>query len=588
MPIVIPPQQVVEAFTSGTTHHTRRVDLYEADGSTPWMLGAPLIGGSVGVDYGRDERRTLDLSLDNSSRVFVNEPGELWYDKIVKVYRGVEIKHRVAKPRIAIVSDITDYNANDLRGALGGAGYTEVKVYYPAAQSVTIGELQMFDIVVFHNLTLGDTTFSAMSNSLYHLGVSVFVVGQMPTSMRGQIFPSPSTAMVTTSHIRGVPVVTPARVQHPLASGWSGWSFPQSTTPKTYTYIASVPTVGSGAIRIAAPDPTSLGNLLIARSDNPYSGMKRAAYLDFDQSNNGIFEQNDFREFIKAIMDWLNPVTNLTKWEVQIGEFMIDRISEDNFPRNISITGRDYTKKCIRSKFAYSTKFEKGIYLEDVIGSIAAAAGITKRILPSTGVVVNKSFYFDRGVTRWEAMRDITAAYDYSIFFDAQGFLTIAPVADPSLNDPIYTFKTGYGGVIAKFSKSTSDTRIYNHVVVTGESSDPDTIPVTREARNENPQSPTSIAKIGERTYEYVSSFITTGEQAQRVADSFLAAHALEEYEVSFDTLMLPWLDVGDSIRFVDPNPASDDPDVYLFSSLTIPLSLGPMSSSAKRVIKVV
>jgi hypothetical protein len=290
-----------------------------------------------------------------------------------------------------------------------------------------------------------------------------------------------------------------------------------------------------------------------------------------------------------SIANWLNPIRAISEWETQIGEFMIDRISEGHFPRHYKITGRDYSKKCMLSKFRHATQFATGQALETIIGSIAGAAGITKRLLPATGVTVNKKFYFDRGVTRWDAMDEIAKAYEHEIFFDAQGYLVLRPMRDPAAEDPLYTFATGNpDGVIVSFNKSTSDTRIYNVISVTGESSDQAIPPVHASAENNDPNSPTSVPNLGERVYEFVSSFIQTEQQAQGVADSFLKVHALEEYEASFETLMLPWLEVGDILRFVDPNPAPQDPDKLLLTTLTIPLELGPMSSSGKRVIGVV
>src|SRR5688572_3503030 len=47
----------------------------------------------------------------------------------------------------------------------------------------------------------------------------------------------------------------------------------------------------------------------------------------------------------------------LREWETQIGEFMIDQISEDYFPDEIKITGRDYAKKCLVSKLSNSMSF---------------------------------------------------------------------------------------------------------------------------------------------------------------------------------------------------------------------------------------
>jgi hypothetical protein len=263
---------------------------------------------------------------------------------------------------------------------------------------------------------------------------------------------------------------------------------------------------------------------------------------------------------------------------------MIDRISEPNFPHEVKITGRDYAKKCMNSKFAYATQFSGDYALEALISAIASNAGIVKKQLPVTGVVVGKTFHYDRGTSRWEAMKDIATAYNYDLYFNAQGYLVMAPFVDPSTEAPILYIETGTEGQIASYEKSTTDTRIYNFVVVTGESSDSTVPNVYAIAQNTDPSSPTNIDEIGERVYTYTSSFITTTQQAQDVADKFLAIHSLEEFELSFDSLILPWLEVGQILGWIDPNPAAGDPNAFLLTGLTFPLSLGPMSGSARRL----
>jgi hypothetical protein len=144
---------------------------------------------------------------------------------------------------------------------------------------------------------------------------------------------------------------------------------------------------------------------------------------------------------------------------------------------------------------------------------------------------------------------------------------------------------TGPVGNIVNFDKTVNDSRIYNHIFVEGGSAE--TAIVYAEAENNLAGSPTRIGKIGDRLYQYVSGFITTTQQAQDVADSFLKVHALEEFEANLGTLMIPWLEAGDIVEFIDPNPYPNQPERFLLSSFNIPLKLGPMSSTVKRVTQV-
>lgn len=100
MTIAIPPQVVTDAINAGTSHITRRMAIFEFDGTTPWYPEGPsdspsnsrlLAGGSIDIAYGRDERRTLDCSMDNQDELLNPNPyGGFWYDKVLKAYKGFD------------------------------------------------------------------------------------------------------------------------------------------------------------------------------------------------------------------------------------------------------------------------------------------------------------------------------------------------------------------------------------------------------------------------------------------------------------------------------------------------------------------
>lgn len=274
-----------------------------------------------------------------------------------------------------------------------------------------------------------------------------------------------------------------------------------------------------------------------------------------------------------TILDWYAP----------LGTFMIDRITQPYFPSEIRITGRDLTKKLITSKFGRATQFAAGTPMEVVVKTIATNAGISTFSLPNTGVVLGKDFLFEADTTRKKAIFDICSAYGYDCYFDALGFLVIQEQADPAADAPVITLQTGAGGCVVDFEKSINDTRIYNHIVVTGENSSGQA-PVVAEARNTDPASPTRISRIGERTYRYTSSFITTQDQAQDVANKFLKIHSLEEFTVNIDSFVLPWLEAGQTMEFIDPNPTQNQPTKFFLHNFTIPLGLNPMQIEARRV----
>lgn len=586
MPIQVPPEEALREFHGATTRHVRRIEIYEADGKTRWAKDtvARLKSGSVSVDYARDERRTLDLVLDNADRVLVHAPGEFWYDKIIKVFRGVWINQGERHPRILILADREDEEsvlAPGFRDAIASVGYGSI-----VTNTAVLSWAQVRDYDIFVALGSASAAKLDILHQAYMSGKSVYLQNETAGEWTQLVFPG----KVTTAEPTGTMVVPAQEAASPLAQGWLSYenaSPPDPASNLLYAVDDSQFTI-AGQSGTAEESGVSIDNPTFARVAsfyNPAGGGRAVAF--YGPVDSLLYDVPAKVNFLQTAFNWLNTVQPLRLWETQIGEFMIDRISQPHFPREVKITGRDYTKKCLGSKFVAATQYAAGDSLEGLINSIASTAGISKRNLPTTGVTVTRTFFWDRGVDRWAAMKEIANAYAYDIYFDTQGYLTITPQVDPATQAPTTVVKTGKDGTLASYEKSTSDTRIYNVVVVTGESADEANPPVFAVARNDDPTSPASTVNIGERVYQYTSSFITTTEQAQNVADKFLAIHSLEEFELSFESLVMPWLEVGDIVGWVDPRPAPGDPSAFLLSSITIPLSLGTMSANGKRVMIV-
>lgn len=271
-------------------------------------------------------------------------------------------------------------------------------------------------------------------------------------------------------------------------------------------------------------------------------------------------------------------------WSVPCGVFVIDNIDQPDFPSDISVTCRDMSKKLIRDEFGQTVSFVKGSRLVDTIKTIATNGGINLFNLPSVPDTLGKDFVFESGMTRMRAIHDLCIAYGYEVYFDQVGYLTVKEISDPATSPLDFSFQTGEPyGILVDYKKSANDTRIYNHIVVTGEASDG--LPVVAEAENNNPSSVTRIDRIGRRTYRYTSSWISTVEQAQNVADKFIALHALESFEVRMSSVVVPWLEAGRVVEFVDPNPNHGQPTRFLLHNFTIPWNLSEtMASECRRV----
>ena len=86
-------EEVRQAYRANRLTVVRRIAIYESDGKTLWRpddMQNRLIDGAVNVDSDRDERRSVDLTLFNKDGLLNQDSeGGFWYDKIIKVYRGL-------------------------------------------------------------------------------------------------------------------------------------------------------------------------------------------------------------------------------------------------------------------------------------------------------------------------------------------------------------------------------------------------------------------------------------------------------------------------------------------------------------------
>jgi hypothetical protein len=410
-----PPLHIAEAVEAAVTYTTARVDIYESDGTTIWMRDAPLTAGSVSVDQGRSERRAIDLTLENLSGRLDNYPGGFWYDKVIKPYRGINYRGVKRQPRILVV----EWSGSaGLVGAIQALGYTNVKIM---TSVTTVEQCYGYDIVVFDGggVTL---TKGSLAVACYNAGISVFTSGNDNTSS--------SVPLIGTTRTQTGYSIAPTGANHPVAAGWTTetLSSDSGTVPTSYRStavpIARLSNDASAFTALAEENPNGNGAHWVHIHDFGLTGTQARILI-----NNGV--------------KWLFVRGQDLSWETQVGEFMIDQITTQDFPGTVQITGRDYAKKLLTSKFTQNTTFTSGQSVEGLIRTIALNAGITKFIFPVTGKTIQREFSFDRGAPRWDACNDIATAYGYEIFFDGQGYMRLQEYRDPSTSPTVFTFEAG-------------------------------------------------------------------------------------------------------------------------------------------------
>lgn len=598
--MIPPPQGVLDAVMAPVTSVTRRVEFFESDGETPWgdpeQTSAALMDGTVSVDASRDERRSLDLTLDNSDNAFARDPNRgFWYDKVVKVYRGVQytsfeeysslvLDHspalywRMGDPNVE--RDLSTHGAHGVR--MGWPVVTRTLIDSPDSQ----GSVRFSEDNTYFFVDELSPSHPAVSANAWTMEAWVRPIGAGP-AIGAQIFGRydlEQNIVITPGLNFQAVVVDASAVTTTVTTSWAA-------VPGRIYHVAAV---CDGAYLRLYVDGKLEGQQTFSglpiQSTKGFAaggdiGGARQLRGDVDECAyyTRVLSENELRQ---RYLSGTGRREITHSWDAQIGEFLIDQISEERFPKTSKITGRDYTKKCLQAQLPTAMTFDTDTPLEDLVRSMAANAGITKFILPKTGVTIGNTTDFDQGTERWSVIKKACEASAYEVFFTSDGYLTMRKQLDPVTSPVTLRFETGPRGNLVDWSKSSTDTEIRNRVICVSESND-EALPYYGEASNTNLASPTNITRLGERTFIYTSAFFTSDQQCRETAEAMLKVKALESFDVNFSSLVYPWTEAGEIVEFIDPTAPAYDPTRFLLSSFSVPLGLGTMEANAKRIVIV-
>lgn len=564
------PAEVLSAIQSGTTTVTRRTEIYEANGTTKWdpegdSLYTPRVtGGSITIDYNRDERRAADFSFDNRDNALRPEPLHgFWYDKIIKVFRGVQYATKDTSPKILICDAPDLTTAYALRAILATIGFDNCSVSLNGSYAA----VKSYDIFVSYNPT-GAAVVSTVFQQAYQAGKGVMTFGNQYTAAN---LPFITT---TGSTVTKAVALTPTTFDNPLRGGWTA----ESTTTTDSTLLITGLGPEATAVATDLDGATTHYTAIVAAN---VSGGRWFHFAPHQIRTQG-------KILIRKAVEWIRDWNPTAEWELQIGEFMIDNFKERNRPRIMNVSCRDMTKKMLGSKLEQSLSFAKGTPIIDVVRAMAANSGITKMRLPVSVKTLNARVDLERGTPRWTVAKQICTANNYELYFDRQGYLTMREFIDPSFGPISQVFKTGkisQGGNLVDYERSADDSRLFNHVIVVGERENDSLPPYFAELKNTNSASPTNIARIGDRLMDpIIGNYFTSSAQCFETAHNMMKVAALESYQLSFSSIMYQWLECGEVIQIRDPDALPTDPDRYLLDTLNLPMALGPMSGTGKRV----
>lgn len=269
-----------------------------------------------------------------------------------------------------------------------------------------------------------------------------------------------------------------------------------------------------------------------------------------------------------------------------LGVFVIDQPQvnvTDSGGIDLRITGIDRMDRVLRSKFTAPDFYAAGARLQVALADLALDAGIGSGFhrLDDGGKTLAANREFEVGEERIALMRDLALDYSLDVYADADGVFVVEPWRDPMTVATAWEFTAGRDAVMTGLSKTWSKDRLYNHVLVTGESAEG--VIVRAEASDTNPASPTrTTGPLGDRLYTYTSAMIRTTGQAQEVANRLLVDHALIEEEIRLPFAPIPFLEVGDVVRIIEP--ASNTDDRYQIHRLTMPLGAGAATLDVRKL----
>lgn len=274
------------------------------------------------------------------------------------------------------------------------------------------------------------------------------------------------------------------------------------------------------------------------------------------------------------------------EYEAQVGEFEIDRIVAPRFPNVLTITGRDHTKRLLNDKFAEATTFTAGSKVDTVVKSIAQNGGIFKFRLGVGSLTLGADLTLDADTPRWDAIVKATQPYGVTAYFSGDGYLVTERTTDVSTSPPFIIFgSTSDTDGATTAERSVTDTGIFNDLVVRSSNADAETTGLAPMSRwqNNDPDSSTSITRIGRRSQSYESELFLTKADTDEYLTLWKKTAALETWELGFGFRYLPWLEVGRVIEMPDPNN-KNVPARYLLTDVDAPVGLGVVTGTAKRL----
>lgn len=258
---------------------------------------------------------------------------------------------------------------------------------------------------------------------------------------------------------------------------------------------------------------------------------------------------------------------------VALGRFGIEdaEITDDGTGTTVRVTALDRAEQISKAKFEDAYQVDAGTDFTEAILNIVSTAfpGVetAEGFDTATSLAIGKDVTAIQGDDAWEFAQGLATALGMVLYFDGDGYLTLRPYSDSSV---VAEIVEGENGVLLTASRNWSRTNSFNKVIVTGESTQDDTV-YQGEATDTNPASPTfyggPFGRVPEfRTYPQ----ITSDSHAADVAEAILAQEIGAPSTVSFGMIPNPALEPEDTVLISRPDIGVNEE--HVIDSLTIGL----------------
>jgi len=172
-----------------------------------------------------------------------------------------------------------------------------------------------------------------------------------------------------------------------------------------------------------------------------------------------------------------------------------------------------------------------------------------------------------------DVLLELSSINSNNIYYNTEGQLVIEPDFDFSTQSSQFDFTTEQFQYLGNTTLTYKFSELYNSVLVI--SSNTNDITYSYRAQNNNLLSPVSIPNLGfERCFVYRTDILNSVVQCMDLANYILLRKTIMQSEISFSSIPLYHLSVGDVITLTDSNLKLNKKR-YIISSISLPLQVG-------------